>query len=244
MTAQTNTELLADLDAAAAELHRHLPALTDEQVAAPSRLPGWSRGHVLAHLAGVCAAMARQVEYSVRGERIEYYDGGVDGRNQAIERGALRTADEHREVLAGATGQALDQFRALDEAGWTGPISYRGGTVRDGAEALWRELVIHLADLDLGVGPDAWTPAFAEHLFGFLSARVPDDLRLRLQPLGHEPRTIGGGARTVSVNGMATDIAAWLAGRQPSLDSLRADADADGVALPDLLPWPAGFPQR
>ena len=244
MTEQTNTELLAALDAAAAELLRHLPPLTDAQAAAPSRLPGWSRGHVLAHLAGVCAAMARQVEYAERGETIEFYDGGMDGRNQAIERGALRSAAEHREVLARGTGQVLDRFRALDQAGWAAPISYRGGTVRDGAEALWRELVIHLSDLDIGVDPDTWTPAFAEHLFSFLSARVPDDLRLRLQPLGHLPRTIGGGARTVSVNGMATDIAAWLAGRQPSLDSLRADADADGVALPVLLPWPAGIPQR
>ena len=40
------------------------------------------------------------------------------------------------------------------------------------------------------------------------------------------------------------DIAAWLAGREPSLGSLRATAAADGVDLPDLLPWPAGVPAQ
>jgi maleylpyruvate isomerase len=44
------------------------------------------------------------------------------------------------------------------------------------------------------------------------------------------------------VSGMLTDIAAWLAGRTPSLGSLRATAAADGVGLPQLLPWPAGVP--
>ncbi|MCC3296991.1 maleylpyruvate isomerase family mycothiol-dependent enzyme [Arthrobacter sp. zg-Y916] len=241
MTEQTNAELLAAISTAAQELARHLPPLSDEQVAAPSRLPGWSRGHVLAHVAGVSTAMARQVEFAARGETVELYDGGVDGRNQAIERGALRSAAEHRAVLAREIGQAIERFTALDDAGWSAAISYRGGVVRDGAEALWRELVIHLSDLDIGVDADAWPPAFSDHLFGFLSARVPDGLRLRLQPLGHIPRTIGNGPRTVAVNGMATDIAAWLAGRHPSLGSLRADADADGVALPVLLPWPSAM---
>ncbi len=41
---------------------------------------------------------------------------------------------------------------------------------------------------------------------------------------------------------MLTDIAAWLAGREPSLSSLRASAAADDVDLPELLPWPSGVP--
>ena len=46
----------------------------------------------------------------------------------------------------------------------------------------------------------------------------------------------------MSISGMLTDIAAWLAGRTPSLGSLRATAAADGVDLPELLPWPSGVP--
>jgi len=44
------------------------------------------------------------------------------------------------------------------------------------------------------------------------------------------------------VSGMLTDIAAWLAGREPSLSTLRASAAADDVDLPELLPWPSGVP--
>ncbi|BAS08378.1 hypothetical protein AHiyo4_18000 [Arthrobacter sp. Hiyo4] len=62
-----------------------------------------------------------------------------------------------------------------------------------------------------------------------------------LQPLGLPPVTLGLGRSTV-ISGMITDIAAWLAGREPSLGSLRATAAADGVDLPELLPWPAGTP--
>ena len=46
----------------------------------------------------------------------------------------------------------------------------------------------------------------------------------------------------IAINGMITDIAAWLAGRTPTLGSLRASADADGVDLPELLPWPSSVP--
>jgi maleylpyruvate isomerase len=100
-------------------------------------------------------------------------------------------------------------------------------------------MVIHLTDLQVGRGPETWSREFCEHLVGFLSPRVPADLRLKLQPIGLPPVTLGSGSRSVSVNGMLTDIAAWLAGRTPTLGSLRAQAAADGVELPALLPWPA-----
>jgi maleylpyruvate isomerase len=55
---------------------------------------------------------------------------------------------------------------------------------------------------------------------------------------------IGSGGKSTVINGMLTDIAAWLAGRTPTLGSLRATAAADGVDLPELLPWPAGVPVK
>jgi maleylpyruvate isomerase len=114
--------------------------------------------------------------------------------------------------------------------------------VFDGGLALWRELVIHAADLGTGRGPETWSRPFCEHLFDFLSARVPDGQRFVLQPLGLPDRAIGSGGKTTVISGMLTDIAAWLAGRTPTLGSLRATAAADGVDLPELLPWPAGVP--
>ena len=244
----TPSQLLANLDAAAAALQERITSLTDDEVRAPSRLPGWSRGHVLAHVAGVADGMARQLEYASRGETIELYDGGADGRNRAIEEAAVRSADRHREALSESLDRALQAFHGLQESGWNAPISYRNGVVRDGGLALWRELVIHLTDLGLGEEADTWSPQFCEHLFSFLAARVPAGIRLRLQPLALPSRLLGSSApgesasSTIAVNGMATDIAAWLAGRTPNLGSLRAEAAADGVELPTLLPWPSGIP--
>lgn len=242
MTEPSTTQLLADIESAAATVQAKAASLTDDAVRAPSALPGWSRGHVLAHVCGISDAMTRQLEYARRGEKIELYDGGYEGRTKAIELAAGHTAAEHARDLDRALGGALDAFRGLGEADWQRPVAFRGGVVYDGGLALWRELVIHLTDLEVGRGPETWSRPFCEHLFHFLAARVPEGLRLKLQPLGLPPVTLGAGDRSVSVNGMLTDIAAWLAGRTPSLGSLRATAAADGVDLPELLPWPSGTP--
>lgn len=240
MTVITPENLLAQLNRAGDAVTAITATLTDPDIKAPSELPGWSRGHVLAHIAGISNAMARQLEYAARGESIELYDGGYEGRTQAIEMAAGHSAAEHRADVSAALERALRAFDSLNgSAGWQQPISYRGGVAFDGGLALWRELVIHASDLDAGRGPETWNRPFCEHLFDFLAARVPEGQRFVLQPLGLPPVAIGSGARSTAVGGMLTDLAAWLAGRTPTLGSLRATAAADGVDLPDLLPWPA-----
>ncbi|MET4095683.1 maleylpyruvate isomerase family mycothiol-dependent enzyme [Arthrobacter sp. UYCu712] len=243
MTAITPEKLLEELRRAADVVAGITAKLTEQDVKAPSELPGWTRGHVLAHVAGIANAMARQLEYAARGESIELYDGGFEGRTRAIELSAGHTLPEHRADVDAALDRALRAFGALDAAGWTRPITYRGGVVFDGGLALWRELVIHATDLGTGRGPETWSRPFCEQLFDFLAARVPDGERFVLQPLGLPSVAVGTpGGRSTVVNGMLTDIAAWLAGRTPTLGSLRATAAADGVDLPELLPWPAGAP--
>lgn len=246
MTETTATALQADLHKAADAVASAAAKFTDADVKAQSTLPGWTRGHVLAHLEGITNAMARQLECAARGETVELYDGGQDGRNKAIEMAAGHSADAHRADLTAGLERALKAFDSLDaDAAWQAPIAYRGGVVLDGGLALWRELVIHTADLGTGHGPETWSRPFCEHLFDFLAARVPAGEKLVLQPLGLPPRTLGSGGRSTVISGMITDIAAWLASREPSLGSLRASAAADGVDLPELLPWPsAAVPPR
>jgi maleylpyruvate isomerase len=241
--------LRAELHKAADVVTSLAAKLTDADVRGPSALPGWTRGHVLAHVAGISNAMARQLEYAARGETVELYDGGYDGRTKAIEMSAGHALEQHRADLDSALDRALRAFDAQDAdasgaGGWHAPISYRGGVVLDGGFALWRELVIHASDLNAGRGPETWSRPFCEHLFGFLAARVPADQKLVLQPLGLPPVTVGTGGRSTVISGMVTDIAAWLAGREPSLGSLRASAAADSVDLPELLPWPSGVPAK
>ncbi|MFJ7748329.1 maleylpyruvate isomerase family mycothiol-dependent enzyme [Arthrobacter sp. NPDC097144] len=256
----SSSRLMSYLESAAAGFMEHADCLQNADVRDASRLPGWSRGHIMAHVAGVADAMERQLRYAADGETIGLYDGGSDGRNRAIDEGAVRSAEQHRQQLGASLNSALSAFRNLQESDWRTPISYRGGVVRDGGLALWRELVIHGTDLGTGGEADAWSPQLCEHLFGFLAARVPSGVRLRIQPRGMAPRVLAAvplesgsaadgstvvvGGNTVSVDGMATDIAAWLAGRTPNLGSLRVEADTDAVDLPNLLPWPSGIPAK
>ncbi|MDJ0317672.1 maleylpyruvate isomerase family mycothiol-dependent enzyme [Arthrobacter antibioticus] len=241
MTDISNAQLMERLKAATENVSAKLGGLSDADVLAPTELEGWTRGHVLAHIAHVSNAVARQVEYAVRGELIEFYDGGQGGRTQAIEMNAGHTAQEHKEYISAGFTRVLTALDGLDDEQWNLPISYRNGVVRDGALAYWREMVIHLADLQLGRGPETWSKEFALYVIEFLTSRVPADIQLKLLPLGLPPMTVGAGENTVSIQGMITDIAAWLAGRTPSMGSLRAEAAADSVQLPTLLPWPSAF---
>ena len=92
--------------------------LTEQDIKAPSELPGWTRGHVLAHICGIANAMARQLEYAARGESVELYDGGYEGRTRAIGMAAGHSLDEHRADLDAALERALRAFDSLDAAGW------------------------------------------------------------------------------------------------------------------------------
>ncbi|MGR0162101.1 maleylpyruvate isomerase family mycothiol-dependent enzyme [Paenarthrobacter nitroguajacolicus] len=240
MTEITPEALPAELHKAADTLTRLLSKMDESSVAEASELPGWTRGHVLAHLAGISNAMARQLEYARRGETVVLYDGGMDGRNKAIELAAGHSLARHTESVTTSVGDAVAAFDALASDDWQARIAYRDGTVFDGGLALWRELTIHASDLRLGFGPETWSRPFCEHLIGFLAARVPDSYKFVLQPTGLPQLSIGAGGTSIAITGMLTDIAAWLAGREPSLGSLRATAAADGVDLPELLPWPAG----
>ena len=147
MTSITPENLLAELRRAADVVTGVAAGLDDAAVSAPSELPGWTRGHVLAHINGIATAMARQVEHATRGERVELYDGGFEGRNRAIELAAGHGADQHRAAVGTAIDRALAAFGSLDEAGWRAPITFRDGVVLDGGLALWRELTIHATDL-------------------------------------------------------------------------------------------------
>src|SRR6185312_5779603 len=130
MTQPTTTSLAAAVHDATAQARTALGALDPGDFAAPSSLPGWRNAQLLAHLDGVSRALARQLAYAARGERIGFYDGGVEGRNERIDLGAL----QQPAALAAQVRQGLD---LLDEAitdipagGWEAATSFRGdGTV-------------------------------------------------------------------------------------------------------------------
>ncbi|MBB5808578.1 maleylpyruvate isomerase [Saccharothrix ecbatanensis] len=196
--------------------------VTDAQVAEPSVLPGWTRGHVLAHIANATAGLAGQAENE--GVMVEVYAGGRPARDAAIEADAGRSAAEHRAAIGDAVARLAKAWAGVRD--WDTPVVYRDGTLTGTAYALWREVEIHAHDLDLG--PVTWSPEFCDHAVEFLSARAPDGVRLTLQ--AEDRRWVLGEGADVTLTGSRTDLVTWLAGREPT-GPITGDR-------PELKPWP------
>ena len=77
-----------------ARLLASLLNLSDAQVTEASRLPSWSRGHVLTHVARQGDSVVRRLRAAIEGRIVGQYAGGPAERNQAIEAGAHRSAPE------------------------------------------------------------------------------------------------------------------------------------------------------
>jgi hypothetical protein len=139
----------ADIDGcreAHARLATAIDKVSDSVARLPTLLPEWSVGHVITHLARNAEAMVRRVEAATRGEVIDQYAGGVEGRALEIEAGAGRPA---RELIADVLfwSQQLDgTFDLLPDDCWGRPVrSMRGGEhpVSQLPRHRWWEVEVH-----------------------------------------------------------------------------------------------------
>jgi len=126
-------------------------------VAVPSRLPDWTVGHVLTHVARNADSIVRVLEGSRRGEIVERYVGGSSARNSAIEAGAARPAAEQVDDVR-RTIWRLEQTWAGD-VNWDGQsleLTGRLLAVRALPHQRRREVEVHRVDLGLGYEPADW----------------------------------------------------------------------------------------
>jgi maleylpyruvate isomerase len=142
-----------------ATLLDHIAGLTDEDVRQPSALPGWSIGHVLAHLARNADSVVRRLDGAARGEILDQYVGGASGRAAEIERDAARTAAELLDDVrrtAAEVEAAQDRFPA---DGWDRMTRSVDGDLQSASRVVfsrWREVEVHLVDLGLGYPVERW----------------------------------------------------------------------------------------
>ena len=170
---------VGDIDACAGA-HRRLREMvsaTDLRVGAPSLLPGWTVGHVLTHLARNAEAMCLRIDAATRGELVDQYANGAAGREAAIADGAGRPTDDIIADLLLWTDRLDGVFRRLPGEIWSRPVR----TVAGGEHPVsllpfrrWREVEVHLVDLDLGYSPHDWSPDFVERVLPRLIERLPD----------------------------------------------------------------------
>jgi maleylpyruvate isomerase len=157
------TALVQGCVAAQADLLAAVANLTDDVAHGPSRLPGWSVGHVLTHLARNADSVVWRLEGAALGELRDQYPGGLAQRAGEIDAGAGRPAAElvaDVRLSAGAVERAMTDLPA---AAWDAPSRTSRGVVEDSRDVVlsrWREVVVHHGDV--GLGPVPFPPALIE----------------------------------------------------------------------------------
>ncbi|MFE5262857.1 maleylpyruvate isomerase family mycothiol-dependent enzyme [Streptomyces coelicoflavus] len=203
--------------------------LDNASVTESSRLPGWSRGHVLAHLARNADALVNVLE-----GRPMYVSG--EARDADIERDAPRLLDAQLADVRESAARFQDVGAA--PADWSRTVELRNG-VTDSASRVpfrrWAEVELHHVDLGVGYELEDLPAEFTERETDFLAARFtghPDVPPTRLTD-GTRVWSTGreAGAPEVTVTGPPADLLGWLAGRREG-----TALTAEGGALPALPP--------
>ncbi|WP_446210553.1 maleylpyruvate isomerase family mycothiol-dependent enzyme [Micromonospora sp. IBSANI012] len=210
--------LTGEVDDATARLLRAAAALDDADVAAPSLLPGWTRGHVLAHLARNADGFVNLLTAARTGEPIPMY-ASPEARAADIEAGASRPPAAHLDDLRHSAERFAEAVAAMPVEAWSATVQTRRGPWK-AAMLVWgrlREIEVHHVDLDVSYRAADWPAAFAHHLLhevgGGLAARtdVPA-MVLRFDGSRHE-LVVGEREGAPLVSGPVAELAAWLIGR-------------------------------
>lgn len=200
-------------------LQQAVEALPVDAVSEPSALPGWTRGHLLTHLARNADALVNLLTWARTGVRTPMYNS-PDQRAADIEAGAGRSLAEQQADVRESAARFRKTAEALSGDTWSATVVSGQGREIPASEVPWlrvREVWIHLVDLDAGVGMDVLPPDLAWELVrdvaGWMSARVGPDVGAELTADGHGTVVLGTPSPGVAVTGPPYALAAWLTGR-------------------------------
>jgi maleylpyruvate isomerase len=235
MTAVPDAGSLERLAESTTAMIRTVDGLTADDLAAPSLLPGWTRAHVVAHLALNGEALAGVLDGLAHGTDVTMYrsdearDGDID---------ELATADpaELRVRLLAACTAFADAVPRVPADEWERlvPRTPGGSPFRaaDTVRMRHREVEIHHADLGAGHTHTAWPPAFVADLVDTVVVDRAGDgpFLVRATDLDRE-WSVGSGAGPV-VSGTGADLGWWLTGRGQG-----GGLEVSGGPLPTLGPW-------
>ncbi len=193
-------------------------AVGDEDWQAPSRLPGWSRGHVASHIARQADGMVRLTEWARSGERREMY-ASAEQREADINAGAGRSGLEYQIDLDTSAGRLDQAFDALDDAAWDVVVELRSGTkvpARMLPLARLVEVVIHHVDLDIGYEVAQIEDTTAEWLLEWCAFRVREREefpKLDLTADSGFTISLGNAGDPTAVSGTSANLLGWVMSR-------------------------------
>lgn len=208
----TSPEVLDAVEAQTDALLRTARALDDPR--APSRCEGWTRGHVLTHLARNADGLAALVRSAVDGSGETMY-ASPEARDADIEAGAGRPPADLVDDLERTASALAGQLPRLGPDQAELRLERTPGlfvvTGKNIPFMRLRELVFHHVDLDAGFGfidvdPELLRLLLDEEVRRLRACDPAPDVTLRT-PEGDE-WTVGEG--TASVDGTRAALLAWL----------------------------------
>ncbi|WP_055602991.1 maleylpyruvate isomerase family mycothiol-dependent enzyme [Streptomyces aureus] len=203
-------------------------SLDNAATAEPSRLPGWTRGHVLAHVARNADALVNVLQ------GLPMYPDAAT-RDADIERDSGRPLD----VQLADLRETAARFQAVgaEPADWSRTVELRNG-VLDSASRIpfrrWAEVDLHHVDLGVGYELEDLPEEFVNREIDFLADRFAGLETVPTTALwadGGRVWKTGGTAGGVVVTGSPVEILGWLAGRRDG-----AALETKGGSLPKLPP--------
>jgi maleylpyruvate isomerase len=187
----------------------------NDAVLAPSLCAGWSRGHVLAHLARNADALVRVCDVALTGRADTMYDD-VESRDADIERGARRSAHDHATDIRDTAARLAERLEALrpEHADVRVERTPGGFPIPVGMVPFMRlrEVVYHHVDLDAGYTfGNAPAEVVALFLRDAVNRLAHDDSppSLHIATTEGDDHTVGDG--TTRVTGARADVLMWLA---------------------------------
>jgi maleylpyruvate isomerase len=214
--------------------------LGGDTLAMPSGLPGWTRAHLLTHVARNADALINLLEWARTGTRVPAYAG--EGRRDAdIEVGAKRSAAEIRADVVASSDRLADAVRRLPAGAWSATVEIRGHRIPV-TDVLWLRAVetwVHAVDLDVGASFTDLPQPMLLALVGEAAATRGE--RAELPPVvlvaTGEPTgrwTVGDPVEGApEITGTAAELAEWLTGRSRGRHLRRSD----GVRPTQLGRW-------
>jgi maleylpyruvate isomerase len=210
--------------------------LVEAEIREPSVLPGWSRAHVVAHVARHGEAMVRLIDGVLTQRYTEAYPGGPLARDAEIETGAQHDPGDLADDVYETNASLVVAFARMTTPTWGRQVQFPTGSFPASrcAWSRWREVEVHHVDLGLDVYTiESWPEEFVSTHLPHELAKLPGRL-----PVGTAIRVggsrFGSGDVIATIDGPETAVLAWLFGRvglaAPALTSSTG-------ALPELPPW-------
>ncbi|MFF5208723.1 maleylpyruvate isomerase family mycothiol-dependent enzyme [Streptosporangium sp. NPDC000396] len=212
-----------------------LAALTDADMRAPSSLPGWTRGHVIAHLSRSADAYRWLLAVARTGAEPSPRTG-AEAFARAVEDGAALPAAELVTDARTCFARLAEDAASMPAEAWDTLVTALAGWRHPAWYTLcrcWRELETHHVDLGTGYRTADWPVAYVTWALDDTLAA----LTARGFPVAHVEAVDLGRSWTVSpagpaIGGPGHALLGWLSGRAAD-DPLMSDRP-----LPTPPNWP------